>query len=107
MKKRCFMRGFLSFLVLKLISKRSMSGNDIRRELARRRGSNPSCGTIYPVLKQLSRIGLITKVKGNNRDKKYRLTPIGHAEVRAATRKFCQLFFDMKEEFDRFVQKNI
>ena len=59
MQKCCDMRGFLSFLVLRLIKTQPRSGEDIRQELERRRGSRPSPGTIYPVLKSLSNNGWI------------------------------------------------
>ena len=57
------MKGFLSFIVLKLISKKNMSGDEIRGELKKRRGSRPSPGTIYPVLKSLNQSGFIVEVK--------------------------------------------
>ena len=37
MRNCCDMRGFLSFIVLKLICKRNMSGEDIRQELKKRK----------------------------------------------------------------------
>ena len=95
------MKGFLSFLVLKLISKKNMSGEDIREELKRRKGSKPSPGTIYPVLKNLSKNGFIEEIKNGKKAKKYRLTKKGKKEVAIATRKFCQIFYDMKDEFKR------
>ena len=48
------MKGFLSFLILWIISKRKMTGAEITQELERRRGHRPSPGTIYPVLKYLT-----------------------------------------------------
>ena len=95
------MKGFLSFIVLKLISKKNMSGDDIRKELNARRGSNPSPGTIYPVLKSLSESGLIQEIKNGGKVKKYKLTSRGKKEINAATKKFCTIFYDMKEEFGR------
>ena len=95
------MKGFLSFIVLKLISKKNMSGEDIRVEIKKRKGSRPSPGTIYPVLKSLSKSGFIEEVRGSGKIKKYRLTKKGSKELNAATRKFCEIFYDMKEEFQR------
>ena len=95
------MKGFLSFIVLKLISKKQMSGDAIRKELAKRRGSKPSPGTIYPVLKSLSKSGFITEIKDGGKTKMYKLTKKGRKEVNLATRKFCTIFYDMKDEFIR------
>jgi len=101
MKDCCEMRGFLSFIVLKLISKKNMSGDDIRKELAKRRGSMPSPGTIYPVLKSLSKSGFIKEIKDGGKIKRYNLSKKGQKEVKLATIKFCTLFYDMKGEFKR------
>ena len=102
MKKTCDMRGFLSFIVLRLISKQHMSGEDIREDLKKRRGTKPSSGTIYPVLKTLSQNGFIEEIKDSGKEKKYRLTKKGQKELGAATEKFCQIFYDMKDEFLRY-----
>ena len=95
------MRGFLSFLVLNLIGQKEMSGEDIRKELHKRRGTKPSPGTIYPVLKNLHESGFIEEIKDDGKEKKYRLTKNGRKELHAATTKFCEIFYDMKGEFDR------
>lgn len=102
MRECCDMKGFLSFIVLKLISKKKMSGEDIREELKKRRGKKPSPGTIYPVLKSLSKSGFIEEIKDSGKTKKYKLTKKGQKEVKLATKKFCMIFYDMKEEFGRF-----
>lgn len=106
MKKCCDMKGFLSFIVLKLISKKSISGEEIREELKERKGSMPSPGTIYPVLKALHENGFIKEAKikeskSSGKTKKYELTKKGKKEAAAATRKFCRIFYDMKDEFQR------
>ncbi|MBI3027569.1 PadR family transcriptional regulator [Candidatus Woesearchaeota archaeon] len=98
----CDMRGFLSFIVLRLISRKSMSGEDIREEIKKRRGTKPSPGTVYPVLKTLSENGFIKEVEYAGKEKKYKLTSKGKKELAMATRKFCMIFYDMKEEFGRF-----
>ncbi len=101
MKKCCDMKGFLSFIVLKLISKRSMSGDEIRKVIELRRGTKPSPGTIYPVLKMLSENGFIEEIKSSSKTKKYRLTKKGQKEVKIETKKFCVLFYEMKDEFHK------
>ncbi|MEE9459013.1 MAG: PadR family transcriptional regulator, partial [Candidatus Bathyarchaeia archaeon] len=50
---RCEMKGFLSFIIMWLVNKKHMSGAEIALELEKRKGSKPSPGTIYPVLKDL------------------------------------------------------
>jgi len=99
MKQCCDMRGFLSFIVLRLISKSKMSGEDLRRELERRKGHKPSPGTIYPVLKALNDNGWIKETKDSGKEKKYEITKKGQKELEAATRRFISIFCDMKEEF--------
>lgn len=101
MDKCCDMKGFLTFLVLCLMKSKNMSGKEIRRELERRKGSKPSPGTIYPVLKSLSENGWIEEVKDTKKEKKYRITKSGKKELERATRRFILLFCDMREEFQK------
>ena len=100
--KDCYeMKGFLSFLVLRLIFQKEMSGEQIRCELEKRKGTKPSPGTIYPVLKGLKENGWIAEVKAEvkdgGREKKYALTSKGRKEVTAATKRFLVLFCDLRE----------
>jgi len=101
MRKCCDMRGFLSFLVLRLISKKPMSGEEIRLEIEKRRGHKPSPGTIYPVLKTLSASGWIEEISNKSKEKKYKLTKSGLQELNQATKKFLSIFCDMGEEFKK------
>ena len=101
MRTCCDMRGFLSFIVLKLVSKKNMSGEDISQELKKRKGAKPSPGTIYPVLKSLSQNGFIQEVKNSGKMKKYKLTKKGQKELKLATKKFCEIFYDMGDEFQK------
>ncbi|MBI2653026.1 PadR family transcriptional regulator [Candidatus Woesearchaeota archaeon] len=101
MRESCDMRGFLSFIVLRLISKKNMSGEELREELKKRKGTKPSPGTIYPVLKSLNEGGFIKEIKDSGKEKKYKLTKSGQKELRIATRKFCEIFYDMKDELGR------
>jgi len=95
----CDMKGFLSFLVLRLISCKEMSGEEIRQEIKKRKGAKPSAGTIYPVLKCLSKSGFIQEIKTSGKMKKYRLTKSGQKELKLATKRFVMIFCDMKGEF--------
>lgn len=87
------MKGYLSYLILWTVSKGSMSGAEIARELERRRGKKPSPGTIYPALKELKANGLISLDK----NRKYSLTKKGEKELKSACSLFCKMFYDMKE----------
>ena len=95
----CDMRGFLSFIVLRMIAKKSMSGEEIRQDIMKRKGSRPSPGTIYPVLKFLNESGFIEEIKSKSKMKKYKITKVGRKELKLATKKFCEIFYDMKNEF--------
>lgn len=91
--KCCGMKGFLSYLVLWILSKNSLSGAGISKELDRRRGCKPSPGTIYPVLKELKANGLITADK----NKVYSLTKEGKKELKSTCECFCKIFYDVEE----------
>ncbi|HLG24434.1 MAG TPA: PadR family transcriptional regulator [Candidatus Nanoarchaeia archaeon] len=101
MAKCCEMKGFLSFMVLRMISKSNMSGECLREEIKKRKGTKPSSGTIYPVLKSLSENGFIREVKSEGKNKNYEITAKGKKELDSATKKFCEIFYDMRPEFDK------
>ncbi|VVB78880.1 Transcriptional regulator PadR-like family protein [uncultured archaeon] len=96
MKCNCELKGYLSYLVLWIISKKNMTGAEISKELEKRRGTKPSPGTIYPVLKELKDKGLIT-CDGN---KAYSLTYKGKTELKQSCSFFCKMFYDIKDMFD-------
>src|SRR5580658_9389876 len=66
-------RGFLRPQVLQLLEKQPMNGVDIMNELQEMSHGwyRPSPGSIYPLLEQLEKEGLIAK----NKDGKFELTP--------------------------------
>lgn len=101
----CDMRGFLTFTALRLIGKRPMSGEELRQELESRKGSKPSPGTIYPVLKAMKKSGWIEEAKRgskkSSKEKSYRITARGKKELAAATKKFVAIFSDLKDEFEK------
>ena len=76
-----------------------MSGEDLRKELEKRKGSKPSPGTIYPVLKALREMRFIEEIKDKGKEKKYNITAEGKKELKIATRTFVTMFCDMKDEF--------
>ena len=96
------MRGFLRFIVLRLIHKhKGITGQDIRKEIEKRRGSMPSPGTIYPVLKSLRKSMWIKETDSSGREKSYVLTLEGRKMLKESTHTFIRIFHDMKEEFEK------
>lgn len=93
-KSHCDMRGFLSFLILFLLSKKEMHGQEIALELEKRKGCKPSPGTIYPALKQLKENNLI-KEKKEGKIIIYSLTQEGKKELETAKIQFCRAFSDV------------
>lgn len=89
----CEMKGYLTYLILWILSKNSMKGVELGRELEKRRGTMPSPGTIYPALKDLKNKGLITI----GDDKNYSLSPEGQKELKTACKFFCNIFYDVEE----------
>lgn len=96
MKKEecCDMRGLLSFLILFLLSKKQMHGQEIAEELKRRKGDKPSPGTIYPALKHLKEINFI-KEKKEGKIIVYSLTKQGERAFKIARQQFCRTFMDV------------
>jgi PadR family transcriptional regulator PadR len=89
----CDMKGFLSYLVLWSLKNKKMNGAQIAKELEKRRGSKPSPGTIYPVLKELKEDGLISW----DDKKEYSLTKKGENELKGACTIFCRQFYDFHD----------
>ena len=90
----CDMRGMLSFMILWLLSKRSMYGQEIAAEIEKRRGERPSPGTIYPALKDLASHGMI-KSHLEGRNDVYELTEQGEAGLEKALKYFRKVFGDI------------
>ncbi len=86
-------KGFLSFIILWMVSRKGRTGAEISKELQRRKGSRPSPGTIYPCLKKLKKKGLIKTASG----KKYTLTPKGRKVLNESLTGFFDLFCDLDE----------
>ncbi len=95
----CDMRGMLGFLILFLLSKKPMHGQELADEIGKRRGGEkPSPGTIYPALKTLKEAGWI--VEKNTKGGKsivYALSEDGRITLKMAKQRFCQIFVDVME----------
>ena len=87
----CDMRGLLGFLILFLLSKKEMHGQEIADEIAKRKGEKPSPGTIYPALKGLREAGFLEEQK-EGKTISYSLTPKGKKALTIAKRKFTRTF---------------
>ena len=91
----CDMRGMLGFLILFLLSKKPMHGQELALEIANRKGEKkPSPGTIYPALKGLREMGFIIEEK-EGKTIVYTLTEKGENALRMAKRKFIKTFVDV------------
>lgn len=93
----CDMRGMLSFLILFMLSKKPMHGQEIAEEIEKRKGIKPSPGTIYPALKNLKEMGLILEKK-QGKTITYSLTKDGERGLKNAKEKFCKIFMDVFKE---------
>ena len=89
------MRGMLSFLILFLLSKKPMHGQEIAGEIEKRKGSKPSPGTIYPALKSLKEMGFV-KEKKSGKTIVYSLTPTGKRGFKISKRIFCRTFIGIR-----------
>ncbi len=88
----CDMRGMLGFLILFLLSKKSMHGQELADEIAKRKGEKPSPGTIYPALKNLREMGFITSEEKQGKTIVYSLTERGKNALKIAKRRFIRTF---------------
>jgi len=88
------MRGFLSFLILFLLEKKPMHGQELATELEKRKGDRPSPGTLYPALKVLRENKLIKETK-EGKNITYQLTPEGKLALKTAKIQFCRTFKDI------------
>jgi len=92
----CDMRGMLSFLLLFLIEKKPMHGQEIADELEKRRGERPSPGTIYPALKALKEAGFV-KEKKEGKTISYTITAKGKEVLKVSKERFCRTFTEVFE----------
>ena len=90
---KCMMKGFLSFLIMWLVSRKKMSGAEIALELEKRKGNKPSPGTIYPVLKNLKDKDLLSM----DENKRYSLSERGREELDTHIHTFFETFCDIDE----------
>jgi DNA-binding PadR family transcriptional regulator len=94
----CDMRGMLGFLILFLLSKKPMHGQELATEIANRKGEKKlSPGTIYPALKSLREMDFISEQK-EGKTIVYHITASGDNALKVAKRKFVRTFFGIFQE---------
>lgn len=86
------MRGMLGFLILFLLSKKPMHGQEIAEEITKRKGEKPSPGTIYPALKNLRELGFISSDEKEGKTIIYTLTERGKNALRISKLRFVRTF---------------
>jgi DNA-binding PadR family transcriptional regulator len=94
----CDMRGMLQFLILWLLMKKPMYGEEIAIEIEKMRGEKPTPGTIYPALKQLVKKGS-AKSEKKGRRVVYSLTKEGRQGIEEAVEYFCTVFGEIFLEY--------
>lgn len=99
-EKSYYMRGMLSFFILWLLSKKSMHGQEIAEEVAKRKGVKPSPGTLYPALNELEKRKLIKGVK-KGRTITYSLTDNGRKSIEKSMDYFCKAFGEIFKNHSR------
>ncbi|MHB8567881.1 MAG: PadR family transcriptional regulator [Nitrososphaerales archaeon] len=87
----CDMRGMLSFMILWLLSRKSMYGQELAQEIGKRKGEKPNPGTIYPCLKDLSTRRLV-RVRQDGRSTVYELTKQGKVSLTDAQKYFMRAY---------------
>lgn len=98
--KSCDMRGMLSFMILWLLSKKPMYGQELATEIGKRKGVKPNPGTIYPALKELKKRSLIeSKKKG--RIITYQITENGKLGFQLSREYFLKAFGEIFQEQKR------
>jgi DNA-binding PadR family transcriptional regulator len=90
-------RGFLNFQILWELDKEELNGQQIAERIAKRRGTKPTPGTIYPALKELKSGNYIEGVK-EGREIVYHLTKKGDEALLDASKYFHQAFGDIAED---------
>lgn len=93
----CDMRGMLSFMILWLLSKKSMYGQELAAEIGKRKGNIPNPGTIYPALKVLKKRDLVTTTK-KGRKITYNITEKGRKGFQLAKEYFSTAFGEIFRE---------
>jgi len=88
------MKGLLSFQIMWVLSKRRMCGEELIKELGKRRADAPSPGTLYPALNKLKKGGLVESERDDKRVI-YSATVKGKKDLELAVRYFKAVYGDI------------
>ncbi|MFX0054973.1 MAG: PadR family transcriptional regulator [Promethearchaeota archaeon] len=94
----------LTFQILWELRNGPLNGQQIAEQIAMRRGTKPTPGTIYPALKDLEDRGTVKSEK-EGRQRVYSLTEAGMAGYIEAARYFNQVFGNIAEDAKVIVMK--
>lgn len=90
------LRGFLKIVVLKALGEGPKSGYSLMKFVEEKVGSKPSPGSMYPLLENLEKEGLVD-VKGVGRTKEYKLTIEGKHKLEFVEEKRTECIQNMLE----------
>jgi len=94
--KNKMIRGHLRMLVIKALDEGEKSGYGLTKFISKNTGWKPSCGSMYPLLEQLTKEKIVEfKVKENK--KMYALTIIGKEELKKISEKKAELLTKVDE----------
>ena len=84
-------------MILWLLSKKSMYGQELTNEIGKRKGTKPNPGTIYPALKELKKRKLVESTK-KGRIITYQITEKGRNGFQLASDYFFKAFGEIFQE---------
>jgi DNA-binding PadR family transcriptional regulator len=93
-KKEGFITNLMKMYTLVLLRESPKHGYDIMHELGRRLGKKPSAGQVYPLLRQMQKLGYVrqeAKYLGRRKRKVYRITPKGRQFSADMLKKFSDI----------------
>jgi len=73
-------KGFLKFVMLRIISEEDATGYQIIKKVADKTGHKPSTGSIYPLLKGMEKDGWILGEKSDDKTY-YKITELGKKKI--------------------------
>jgi DNA-binding PadR family transcriptional regulator len=91
------MKGLLSFHIMWLLKQKKMCGEELIRELGKRRDDAPSPGTLYPALNKLKEEGLVSKQRDDKR-MIYSITPKGIKDLDLAISYFKGVYGEILQK---------
>ncbi|MBN1275455.1 PadR family transcriptional regulator [Candidatus Woesearchaeota archaeon] len=101
------LKGFLSFLILHELKRKSLCGEDLAKKIGKRKGTGPlTPGTIYPALKELRKHGLVS-FEQFGRKKMYSLTLRGTAELKTLYADFSKYFAGLRSRIRHSQQRQL